>query len=59
MLLLWGGKMLPRLEANHFRTGPEQTDKINDAATHYQSDQRTPRKGDRFDGLTQEGSYRA
>lgn len=56
MLLLWGGKMLPRLEANHFRTGPGQTDKINDAATHDQSDQRAPRKVDRFDGLTQEGS---
>lgn len=53
MLLLLGGKMLPRLEANHFQqAGPKHTVKINDAAT--QTEETTLRKAERFDVLTQE-----
>lgn len=53
MLLLVGGKMLPRLEANHFRAGPEHTVKINGAATHCEPGETAPRKAERVDGLTQ------
>lgn len=49
MLLLSGGKMLPRMEASHFRAGPEQH-----GENKRRSDPRaSPRKAGRVGGFTQ------